>query len=395
MKKPLFLCLTIILASLSTTGYADDLTKTLACDTCNTYIAAKDLAEDNHEIPICTASNSEVQLGTTTYSCVSTHKEIIVANPVTQTSYKFDVTTRQKFDWAPAYDIIVSDASLKLEEEIALDIFFDMDSDFRQTMTEASSIPFTLSSVVPYTREGFEYISLSNTGPSSTVDCSNHASNVLSGNVAFGNEIRRGFTNRITSQMRNQSWKDFTSSVQATGGSLDIGLSAGISVDFTHSQQDYFVTQTWDNGDKLVYQVTYNGEYERNITPATRNRARTERFLNLSFNFKPDSSRIDGTPVTALTRGGRTDLSGIPISVCLSEKLDELLDEKEIVVDGEAGGGSLVDVAGNDPTNGGSLIPPAGIWINLASCKIVEKTGTICESDTGNCYVRSIRFIDC
>jgi hypothetical protein len=48
-----------------------------------------------------------------------------------------------------------------------------------------------------------------------------------------------------------------------------------------------------------------------------------------------------------------------------------------------------------DASNGGTLIAPAGVWVNLSGCRIVDGLGQICSEDTGDCLTVSAKYIEC
>ncbi|KTD98395.1 hypothetical protein KZZ04_11150 [Pseudoalteromonas sp. CR1] len=390
MIKGLF-SIIVVLSIFPTIAEASGRTKTLACDTCN-YNDALDLAQQYHVAPSCTASDTDIFLGQTTFTCPATSKDIIVSNPITQRSFKFTVRTEQLYNWAPAYDIVVEDATVTVAENNALHMFYDIDDDFRQAMAHNETVGFS-AATSSFAIQSTKIFSTSSITASTNSDasCNSHASNVFANDPSFRNDIRKGFSDRITEAMGLQSWGEFTSE-RRTSGSLSIGMSTGITIDFSHVERKYFVTQTWPNGDKLVYQVNYNGE-TRNIVQKGRARTIRERFLNLSYSLRPGSSRIDNLPLTELTRG-IIDLTNLPISVCLANQLSEVLDDVK-VVGGAAGDGDLIDIVGAAASNGGTLIPPAGIWVNLAGCRIVESKGRICRDDTGDCIHVVARYVDC
>lgn len=364
----------LFLPTLSTYSLADNsLTETIACDTCG-YNDAVEIAEEFHEQPYCVSSNPNGGSPTLneTYSCPTTSKSLIVANPLTRTSYKFEVRTQQQFDWAPAYDIIVEDTQLTTDEDNALHMFYDIDEDFRQSMEHNGPIAFqpgTSSANNLSIQSQPEFQQSSNS--SEDVDCSEHPSNVFSKDKSYLDSLADKFSDRITRAMGLRSWSDFTSQQQVTGG-LSIGTSgAGINVNFSKIEREYFVTQRWDNGDKLVFKVDYHGE-TRNIVKKRRMRTVTDRFLNLSYKLMSGSSRIDGMSLNSIV-SPHVDLTQRAISVCLSKKLSEVLDEIN-VVEGSGGDGDLLNSVGADASNGGTLIPPAGVWVNLSGCRIVEGT---------------------
>jgi len=388
--KVLFL-LTSTALIFPTTTEARDLTQTIACDTCD-YSEAVAIANEYHVAPSCEASDTDIFLGQTTFVCPSTSKELIVSNPITRRSFKFTVRTEQLYDWAPAYDIIVEDTTLTEIEDNALHMFYDIDQDFRQAMAENETVAFsseTFSSNLnaPTTYSANSYSTTTN----SDADCSDHASNILSDNPMFAEALEEAFTRRITAAMRLQSWSEFTSEPKVSAG-LTIGLSAGISVSFENIERQYYVTQKWPNGDKLVFNVSYKGE-TRNVVQKGRMQRVTERFLNLDYKLESGVSKIDGVTLRRIMRG-KSDLTDISISVCLANQLSEILDDIE-VVGGRGGDGDLADIVGIDASNGGTLIPPKGTWVDLAGCQIVEGTGTICNSATGDCKEVSVRYIDC
>jgi hypothetical protein len=373
---------------------SDNLTQTIACDTCG-YNDAIVIAKEFHEQPNCESSNPNGGAPTLeeTYYCPATSKVLIVANPLTRTSYKFEVSTQQQFDWAPAYDINVQDLVLTEDESNALHMFYDIDEDFRQSMEQNGPNAFapaglSSNSLISSKQPVFNQSS----NASDEVDCSQHPSNVFSRGNSYLKQIQKKFSERITASMGLRSWSDFTSQQQITGG-LSIGTSdAGININFSKIEREYFVTQRWDNGDKLVFKVDYHGE-TRDIVRQRRMSTVTDRFLNLSYKLMPGSSRIDGLSLNQIVRT-HVDLTDTAISVCLSNKLSELLDNIT-VVGGAGGDGDLIDSVGADASVGGSLIPPAGTWVNLSGCQIVEGTGNICRSGTDDCMQVRYRYIDC
>lgn len=381
--------------TLSTYSLADDsLTQTIACDKCG-YEDAVEIAKEFHEQPYCVSSNPNGGPPTLneTYSCPITSKFLIVANPLTRTSYKFEVRTQQQFDWAPAYDIIVEDAQHTTDEDNALHMFYDIDEDFRQSMEHNGLIAFQPSSSSSNNsslRSLPEFQQLSNS--SENVDCSEHPSNVFSKDKSYLDSLADKFSDRITDTMGLRSWSDFTSQQQISGG-LSIGTSgAGININFSKIEREYFVTQRWDNGDKLVFRVDYHGE-TRNIVRQRRMRTVTDRFLNLSYKLMSGSSRIDGMSLNSIV-SPHVDLTQRAISVCLSKKLSEVLDEIN-VIEGLEGSGDLINSVGADASVGGTLIPPAGVWVNLSACRIVEGTGNICRAGTDDCMEVKYRYVDC
>ena len=139
-NKILFVILTIFSCDI----LAEELTQTFACDTCG-YAEAVNIAEQNHLQPNCTADgldNGNILLGETTFTCPVTSVTLIVANPLTRESYKFEVRTEQQFNWAPAYNIIVENSPLTPEEDNALHMFYDIDDDFRQAMEQDVNTQF-------------------------------------------------------------------------------------------------------------------------------------------------------------------------------------------------------------------------------------------------------------
>ena len=141
MIKGLF-SIIVVLSIFPTIAEASGRTKTLACDTCN-YNDALDLAQQYHVAPSCTASDTDIFLGQTTFTCPATSKDIIVSNPITQRSFKFTVRTEQLYNWAPAYDIVVEDATVTVAENNALHMFYDIDDDFRQAMAHNETVGFS------------------------------------------------------------------------------------------------------------------------------------------------------------------------------------------------------------------------------------------------------------
>lgn len=389
MKPILFaLCLLVLL---SNTANANGLTKTLACDTCG-YNEAVVIARQQHIPPNCVAAGLDegnISLGETTFYCPATSAILIVANPVTRTSFKFKVRTEQPYSWGSAYDIIVENLALSSSEDKALHMFYDIDEDFRQTMALRASREFESGSFVMAGTQS----NISSTSSVDDPDCSDHAANILSNGHAYRNSLEEEFTNRITSQMGLQSWKDFTSRTTVTGGGLNLGTSgAGISVTFENIQTKYYLAKYWPNGDKLIFEVQYRGE-RREIVNKGRARSITDRYLDLVFKFDSPASRIDGTSVNRLMKPNN-DFSDISISVCLSKQLDELLEEVR-VINGQLGAGSLIESLGLDATEGGSMIPRAGNWVNYSGCRLTEAKGEICHSDSGDCYEVKARYISC
>lgn len=386
-NKILFVILTIFSCDI----LAEELTKTFACDTCG-YAEAVNIAEQNHLQPNCTADgldNGNILLGETTFTCPVTSVTLIVANPLTRESYKFEVRTEQQFNWAPAYNIIVENSPLTPEEDNALHMFYDIDDDFRQAMEQDVSTQFDADVFFYSELQPQAYTSSANDGP----DCSAHPVNVLSEDPRYLQSLETQFSQTITGQMGLRSWKDFTSDISPTGGGLSIGNSGlGIAISFEYRQQEYFLTKRWSNGDKLVFNVKYNGD-TKNIARKGRSRQVSERFLNLNFKLQTGSSKIDGLSIDLLVRQ-RNNLANMPISVCVSKQLDELLDEVA-VIDGHNGAGSLIESLGPDATNGGTLIPPSGSWLNLSGCRLIRGEGRICRDGKDDCIDVEANYISC
>ncbi|CAB9494766.1 hypothetical protein [Alteromonas macleodii] len=385
-----------LLIMLSIPSTASELTSTYVCDDCS-YSDAIDMARSYHIQPECVAENlgndGQVLLGNTTFSCPTTTQELIITDPINRTSFKFEVRAVQTVDWGTAYDITVTDKSMIQEERDALEMFYEIDEDFRRGMEQNIWIE-----AEPFISANTQNVSISSGGAgvvamtssnSGGPDCSNHASQIF-GSAEFRNNVENQSTQQITRQMGLSSWKDFTSQID-TNVSLSLGTSLGVSINFSQRQNSYFVTREDDNGGKLVYEVSYHGE-KREITRLPRLRSSTERFLNLNFKLIPGVSTIDGYRITSLF-GGYTDLTEIPISVCLSEMLTKLLNTKTLTEGG--GSGSLIDAVGFDASNGGTLIPRANTWTNLGGCRIVEGTGQICRAGTNDCVQVRADYIDC
>lgn len=356
------------------------------------------MAKTKHVAPNCTADgmgdNGSVLLGATTFSCPTTSQTLIIADPINRTGFKFEVQAVQIVNWGTAYDITVIDRSMILEERDALEMFYEIDNDFRQVMEQHISIDSESFSSVD-----LQSASSSNTGgylamsssDSSALDCSNHVSQIL-GSPEFRNNVENQLTQGITSRMGLQSWQDFTSSIN-NSVTLSLGTSLGISVNMESRQNEYFVRREDSNGGKLVYKVSYNGE-KRTIIKKARMRTSTERYLDLSFKLMPGSSTIDGYRITSLF-AGYSDLTEIPISVCLSEMLTKILNTNGATVTEGASSGVLINAVGVDASNGGTLIPRAGSWTNLSGCKIVEGTGRICRAGNDDCIQVRADYIDC
>ncbi|MBF7075003.1 hypothetical protein ISG33_16500 [Glaciecola sp. MH2013] len=388
---PLIVLMTLAVFNLHAQTNQLQLTTTYVCDNCD-YDSALELAISRHEPIVCHTRGLDDGLlsqSSTIFDCNETSVDLIIANPIDRRAFKFSVSARQQSTFSPAYTINASDTPFLARESEALESFFDIDDDFRSTVEEIQTIAFTPKN------SPLKGVYASQYAQSDDVDCSEHASNILSNDPSFANQLKDTFSSRITGALGlKQAWENFTSTAPV-GDGVSIGTGGiGITVNFSTTERNYFVTRRNENGDKLVFQVSYRGDTKntRPIGRSGRGRLTTERFLNLSYSFIPGASRIDGMPVSTIVRG-IVDLTNLPISLCLSRKLDEILGD-EVVIGGAGGDGSLIDVVGDGPTNGGSLIPPAGEWTNLAGCKIVERSGSACIDNT-ECRAIKVSYLSC
>jgi hypothetical protein len=301
-------------------AYSSGYTETYYCDTCN-YETSAELAKTLHDAPRCVLSDLDSSLrsvGSTSYSCEATTKELIVTNPLTRAAFKFKVATEQASSFDNTYNIIVSDKSIDNFESSALNTFYAIDAEFRDAVQERMQQPIET------------FVSTLAINSDEDGDCKSHPANFLV-NEDFRTNLYEQLSKNITDRMDyNESWTSFSSASNISDGlQISSRSDAGLSINFSRNLVDVFAVQHFGDPDNVFsFTVTYAGEYRGeyglqwgSVIPAF------GRELNLILSFKLNSgaSRLERTPVNELLSG--QTLEGSSLSDCFKKILEKDADQ--------------------------------------------------------------------
>lgn len=378
IDKLKYIKLTLLLVStiLTHSAYAA-LTETKSCDTCD-FSDARQLAESYYEVPHCQASNlvdGNVELGTTTFECPTTSKEIIIANAINRKAFKFVVIAEQIDQYVTALSISSSQVNMTSDESAAINEFYEIDASFRQAVQLTGTVS-SFSSDAYFPPKNFKSSAVSSaTSSSSSDNCINHPSIYLTSEGAR-RTIHNEMASQIADRLGNDTWSNIASDTKVNGIGLSLAVNGGgASVSFQHDQIEVFATRSYGNtSNKLVFRVFYDGEVTTD----------GQRDLNLIFQLRTGSSRVDGIPLSTFM-GGSVDLTTTLVSNCLLENLQNVAGAEIEVSGGSGAGGS----GSTDPDDGGSFGVPIGTGgscsqtVNYSTCSTNLETGArICSQSS-------------
>lgn len=331
-------------------GYANAaFTEAKSCDTCN-FSEAQKIATLYYDRPMCHVSNlngNNAEFGVTTYQCDNTSKDIIIANPLSKVAYKFNVSTQQQSIYSTALNINANNVALSAAESAALEEFYQIDSSFRQGVKDAGTV---LSSHADFSSTlsnksnsdfGLRHLATA----SNSEECVDHPSHYLTSEGAQ-RTVKQEMRAQISSRLGNQSWNDFSTDTDITGGGIQIGKdSFGISLSLQHNKVGIFATRSYGNpANKLVFAVSYYGEVK---TGGARD-------LNLGFDLVQSASLVDGIEIGTFMSGTAVDLSTTAVSNCLIQNLESI--NGATIEQSSGSGGST----GSGPDGGSFGIPIIG-----------------------------------
>lgn len=376
------------------TAFANDYTETYSCDTCD-YQDAVNLAETLHEAPRCVASGLDgglLSLGSTTFSCETTEKEIIIANPLSRAAFKFKIKTEQRSTYSNAYDVVVTDVSFENFESTAMNVFYDIDADFRSAVKERMSQP------LPQFISGLQQANETFSAETSDESCDSHPLNFL-----VDGDFRADLKKQMTTDIQNkigyrESWAEFSSETSLGGGlTISTGGNIGVSINMSRNSVDVFSIQQFGNPDNVLsFTVTYAGEYfgdtygwqaSSGILPIPQ--YGPNRNLRLNFSLNAGASIIEGYPANDIY--GRNTFEDGAISACFKEIAKKNADSIKVTPIGSGGGGTI---GGGGTTGGGGISTQPGTYVNLAGCHIVEITSTTVWED-GSTGVSVMYYREC
>ena len=352
-------------------------TEAKACDTCD-YDDAVRLAKTYDKILNCHISglnDNNTELGVTTYECNNTSKEIIIANALTQTAYKFIVSATQQTQYSSAARVTVTNTSMNSIEREALEEFYEIDSQFRRAVKNAGNIVTPRSgpsSTQSHNLKGID----SNAFPLAATGASegflNHPSVYLTSLVsqrAIQNEIRQ----QITNEMGDASWHNLFVGMDFSGDGIQVGKgSVGLSLSLNYDKIKAFSTKVYgeDPNNALTFEVTYQGTVE----------IRGERNLRLSLNLSRGASLVDGIPIGTFMSGTNVDLTDGLVSNCLLENIENIAGATVITTPGSGG---------SDTGTGGDSFDP--IFVGDACIKEIKYTTCPIAHGVPSCTENSLK----
>ena len=343
------------------------LTESYICSSCD-YNDAKEAVKQFYETPNCSWNNGGGFSHDMTFSCNTSAKDVIVANPVTQTAYKFNVTATNANSDSEALSITATDASLTSIEIDSLETFYHIHAEFLKaanTVVYANNFYSASSLKAASASSSAPGINESNLSPLSSNqqggDCSNHPSHYMTGPGAQ-RRIHREMREQIASKIGNADWADFNEDYDFTGLGFSVSKDGGgVNLSWSIEKQSVFATKYYGTGNKLVFAVAYEGEAE----------VAGNRDLNLNFSLRRGSSLVDGIPYATFSSGNFADLVDVLVSSCLLENLAGMADSIEINL---GDGGGWIPKERYDAQYPGATLPRGG------SCAIRYKT---CWSSQG------------
>lgn len=353
------------------TVFSNNYTETYSCDTCD-YKDAVNFAETLHEAPLCVASGLDEELispDSTIYSCETTEKELIIANPLTKAAFKFRIKTEQRSTYSNTYDVIVTDVSLEDFESTAINVFYDIDADFRNAVQER------MSKRLPRFITGLERENETFSTESSDVSCNSHPFNFL-----VDGDFRTDLFKQLVADIQNEigykkAWGEFRSESSIGAGlTISSGGNLGVSINMSLNSVDVFSVQQFGNpSNVLSFTVTYHGEYFGD-TYRFQNSSKIfphdnkDRNLLLAFSLNPGASRIERYPANEIF-GSNTFKSGA-LSDCIKEIAKKNASSIKVTPIGNGGDGTI-DYAGSDERGIGNQ---PRTYVNFAGCLVVEIT---------------------
>ncbi|GFD90703.1 hypothetical protein KUL152_29290 [Tenacibaculum sp. KUL152] len=274
----------------SSHSHGSQLTETYACDTCD-YDDARNIAKQKFKPFACTVENmgENPVFGTTVYNCETTIRTIIVANSLTQTAYKFDISATNHTEFTDAPNVVVSNASLTTPEQQALSEFYEIDEEFRRNVSN-----FSVDST-------------------SDTDCQAHPSHYLTG-LAAQRDIRFRLAQGLKNKIGTSSWNDHYVETKFTGFGLDVhAVGGGLQVNWEHNPLDAYATVKFDNPsiNSLVFNIKFVGDVS----------ATGHREMFFAMELHKGASLVDGFPIGNFMSGNNNDLTNVGVSDCLIENL--------------------------------------------------------------------------
>lgn len=312
----------IISAFLALSSYAhgSQLTETYACDTCD-YNDARNIATQEFEPFSCILENTHENplFGTTEYVCETTQRTIIIANPLTETAYKFDISATNHNQYTDAPHVVVTDAGLTTPEQQALTQFYDINEEFRTHVSNFSmddpdivTSQQTNSSTSKQTlSQPMDTSSLMDSSGGS--DCSTHPSTYLTG-LEAQRLIRFKLAQGLKAEIGTSSWNDHYVETKATGFGFDLNVTGGgVQVSWEHNTLDAIASVKFGNPgvNVLVFNVSFVGDVS----------ASGHRDLYFAMSLHKGVSLVDGIPIGNFMSGNVNDLTNVGVAECLIENL--------------------------------------------------------------------------
>ena len=343
------------------------LTESYICSSCD-YNDAKEAVKQFYETPNCSWNNGGGFSHGMTFNCNTSAKDVIVANPVTRTAYKFNVTATNANSDSETLSITATDASLTSIEIDSLETFYHIHAEFLKaanTVVYANNFYSASGLKAGSASSSAPGINESNLSPLSSNqqggDCSNHPSHYMTGPGAQ-RRIHREMREQIASKIGNTDWADFNEDYDFTGLGFRVSKDGGgVNLGWSIEKQGVYAVKYYGVDNVLSFNVRYKGEYKEN----------GERNLLLDFSLERGASLVDGIPYATFSSGNFADLVDVLVSSCLLENLAGMADSIEINL---GDGSGWIPKERYDAQYPGATLPRGG------SCAIRYKT---CWSSQG------------
>ncbi|MDP5212312.1 hypothetical protein ORJ66_04560 [Pseudoalteromonas tunicata] len=307
--------------------------KVYSCDECS--LQSMDVLARSKAKPLqCYFNNDPGSIpGVNEQECFTTSVTLIVANPISKNAKKYQVKSIPNGHLEKI--IRVEIIALSSAEHTLLSRFYDVDQEFRENIsntTLSGSYSLNQSPKESYDFERF----MSNLGLQSQVDsnCQNHPAASLK-SARAQDVLYKKMSRELLSNMNGQSWKEYTTSTNLTGGGIQFGAGAlGLSISMEHNTQKIYIRNKWDDYNKFIFEVSYRGIHNEN----------GEKELELVFFIDKDASLIDGRSLTSWFLP-RNDFRNEPISECMVQYIESITESSTPL--GAIGGSNPGSGSGN------------------------------------------------
>ena len=362
-------------------SHGSQLTETYACDTCD-YDNAQNIAKQKFKPFACTVENmgENPVFGTTVYNCETTIRTIIVANSLTQTAYKFDISATNHTEFTDAPNVVVSNASLTTPEQQALSEFYEINEEFKRNVSNFS-VDSTTSTASQQTHsldfkettsQPFGAYELINS--TSDTDCQAHPSHYLTG-LAAQRDIRFRLAQGLKNKIGTSSWNDHYVETKFTGFGLDVhAAGGGVQVSWEHNTLDAYATVNFEN--PSINSLVFNIKFVGNVS------ATGHREMIFAMELHKGASLVDGFPIGNFISGNNNDLTNVGVSDCLIENLARAATEDRAWDSGKVGAGPV------------TTWTPGGFYSPSCTRQVKYKTCSTTQGGVQPCTESSIH-IDC